>query len=91
MYTTKLHVGNLPYEATESDLYDFFTTAGPVRDALVMIDRRSGRSRGFGFVSMISDVAARNACENLNNRTFRGRAITVKIARTSEERLARRS
>jgi len=86
---TKLHVGNLPYAATEFDLYDFFTAAGPVRDALVMIDRQSRRSRGFGFVSMGSDTAARNACEQLHNRSFQGRRITVKVARPGEERPAR--
>ncbi len=88
---TKLHVGNLPYAATEFDLYDFFAVAGHVRDALVMIDHQSRRSRGFGFVSMGSDAAARDACEKLNNHSFQGRRITVKVARTSEERPARRS
>ncbi|HXG47180.1 MAG TPA: RNA-binding protein [Methylomirabilota bacterium] len=84
----KLFVGNLSFNTTENDLQDAFAAHGTVIEANLMVDRTSGRPRGFGFVTMSSDQEAENAIQALNGRDLDGRALTVNIARPREERPA---
>ena len=84
----KLFVGNLNYEVTENDLHDLFAQHGTVAEANLMLDRVSGRSRGFAFVTMSSDEEAQAAIAALNGRDLKGRALTVNVARPREERPA---
>ena len=79
--SNKLYVGGLPYETTEDELKDFFAQAGTVDSATIIIDRASGRSKGFGFVEMSSDEEAKKAIEMFNGKDFGGRNITVDEAR----------
>jgi RNA recognition motif-containing protein len=81
-----IYVGNLVWEATQDDLYQLFQEYGPVKQAQVMADRETGRSRGFGFVEMENDADAQKAIEALNGQQFKGRALTVNEARPREER-----
>lgn len=85
MSISKLYVGNLTFDATENDLRDLFSELGEVRDAAIISDKMSGRSRGFGFVTMAEASAAEAACEKFDNRDFQGRNLTVNIARPREE------
>jgi RNA recognition motif-containing protein len=82
----KLFVGNLSYEVTENDLHDLFAQHGTVAEANLMLDRVSGRSRGFAFVTMSTDEEAQAAVAALNGRNLKGRALTVNVARPREER-----
>lgn len=82
----RLFIGNLPYSATENDLQDHFTQAGVVVSTKIMLDRMTGRSRGFGFVEMISDEDAQKAISLLNKQEFQGRPLTVDPAKPREER-----
>jgi RNA recognition motif-containing protein len=84
--STKLFVGNLAFKVTENDLEKLFSQYGGVTEALVMLDRQTGRSRGFGFVSMDTPEAAKAAAEALNGSQYEGRALTVNEARPREER-----
>jgi len=83
---TKLYVGNLSYETTENDLQDAFSQFGTVAEANLMMERDSGRSRGFAFVTMGSPEEAQAAITGLNGRDLKGRALTVNEARPREER-----
>jgi RNA recognition motif-containing protein len=83
---TKLYVGNLSYETTENDLQDAFSQFGTVTEANLMMDRDSGRSRGFAFVSMSTKEEAQAAISGLNGRELHGRALTVNEARPREDR-----
>ncbi len=85
MSNSKLYVGNLTFDATENDLRDLFSEVGEVRDAAIISDKMSGRSRGFGFVTMSDAAGAEAACEKFDNRDFQGRNLTVNIARPREE------
>jgi cold-inducible RNA-binding protein len=76
----RLYVGNLSFNATEMDLRDLFADSGTVADAKLVMDRDTGRPRGFGFVEMSSDAEAATAISNLNGREFQGRALTVNEA-----------
>lgn len=76
----KLYVGRLPYQTTEQDLADLFGQLGEVVSATVIIDRETGRSKGFGFVEMSNDQDAQNAISQLNNSTLEGRTIIVNEA-----------
>ena len=78
---TRLFVGNLPYNTTDDQLQQFFASAGTVSSATVVMDRRTGRSRGFGFVEMGSDEEAQSAISQLNGKEMDGRAIVVTEAR----------
>ncbi|MBI4153542.1 RNA-binding protein [Candidatus Woesebacteria bacterium] len=78
---TKLFVGNLDYTVTGDDLKDLFSQAGTVSDAVVISDKMSGRSRGFGFVEMSSEEEAKAAVEKLNGADLKGRKINVNEAR----------
>jgi len=83
---TKLYVGNLSYNVTENDLQDLFAQHGPVTEADLMVDRMSGRPRGFAFVTMATPEAAQAAIQALNGKEWEGRALTVNEARPREER-----
>jgi cold-inducible RNA-binding protein len=77
----RLYVGNLSYSVTEADLREVFAEAGTVDDVKVVLDRDTGRPRGFAFVEMSSDGEASKATEVLNGRDVQGRAINVSEAR----------
>ena len=82
----KLYVGNLSFETTENDLQDLFEQHGQVTDVALINDKMTGRSRGFGFVTM-GDAAGGTAAMNaFNGREVHGRALTVNEARAREER-----
>jgi RNA recognition motif-containing protein len=83
---TKLFVGNLSFNTTENDLQDAFAAHGTVIEANLMTDRSSGRSRGFGFVTMGSAEEAKAAIDALNGAALDGRNVTVNEARPREER-----
>jgi RNA recognition motif-containing protein len=83
---TKLYVGNLSFNTTENDLQDLFATVGPVQEVLLMQDRVTGKSRGFGFVTMSEASDATNAIQQFNGKTVEGRPLTVNEARPREER-----
>jgi len=78
---TKLFVGNLPYTLTENDLEDLFSQHGPVAEVNLMLDRATGRPRGFAFVTMGTPEGAKAATEALNGFSVEGRALTVNEAR----------
>lgn len=82
----KLYVGNLSYGVDNVQLEEMFSKYGQVRSAQVIQDRDTGRSKGFGFVEMSDDSAAREATEGLNGRDQDGRALTVNEARPKEAR-----
>jgi cold-inducible RNA-binding protein len=84
--STKLFVGNLSFDTTENDLHDAFAAHGTVVEANLMVDRMSGRPRGFAFVTMGTPEEAQKAIEAMNGATLGGRALTVNIARPKEER-----
>jgi RNA recognition motif-containing protein len=77
----KLYVGNLPFSATDQILVDTFSQCGTVESAKIIIDRDSGRSKGFGFVEMSSDAEANDAISKFNGADYDGRAMTVNEAR----------
>lgn len=81
----KLFVGNLPYSFTSDDLKTTFEPFGAVASAKVVMDRETGRSRGFGFVEMSNDSEASAAMEGLNGHQLNGRALTANEARPREE------
>ncbi|HEY4522020.1 MAG TPA: RNA-binding protein [Candidatus Paceibacterota bacterium] len=82
----KLYVGGLPYSTTEDELREAFAQSGTVSSASIIMDRMSGRSKGFGFVEMASDEEALKAIELWNGKDFGGRTLTVNEARPMEER-----
>src|SRR6184192_3787887 len=84
--STKLFVGNLSFDITENDLQDAFAAHGTIVEANLMMDRATGRPRGFGFVTMSSEQEAEAAIGALNGKTVDGRALTVNVARPREER-----
>jgi cold-inducible RNA-binding protein len=84
--STKLFVGNLSFNTTENELSDTFAAHGTVVEANLMMDRMSGRPRGFGFVTMSSPEEAQKAIDALNGQQLDGRALTVNIARPREDR-----
>lgn len=81
-----IYVGNLPYTYTSSDLENLFTPYGEVTSAQVIMDRATGRSRGFGFIEMADDAAGREAIEKLDGYDLDGRRLTVNEARPRQER-----
>jgi RNA recognition motif-containing protein len=82
----KLYVGNLSFETTENDLQDLFEQHGQVTDVALINDKMTGRSRGFGFVTMAEAVSGTAAIDALNGKQLQGRALTVNEARAREER-----
>jgi RNA recognition motif-containing protein len=86
--STKLFVGNLAFATTENDLQEAFHGHGTVARVELIQDRATGRSRGFGFVTMETDEGAQAAIAALNGRDLGGRALTVNVARAREDRPA---
>ena len=82
----KIFVGNLPWEAREDKLREIFGQYGEITDAVVIIDRRTNRSKGFGFVTFSTPDAAQAAIEAMHGQDVDGRNIVVNIARPREER-----
>ena len=82
----KLYVGNLPYTVRDEDLQQAFGAFGSVNSAKVMMERDTGRSKGFGFVEMGSDVEAQSAIEGMNGQSLGGRSLVVNEARPMEAR-----
>jgi RNA recognition motif-containing protein len=82
----KLYVGGLPYATTDTELKEAFSQAGAVESAVIIMDKMSGRSKGFGFVEMSSDEEAQKAIEMMNGKDFGGRTLTVNEARPMEDR-----
>ncbi len=84
--SVKLYVGNLNYAVTSNQLADLFAQYGDVEDAVVINDRQTGRSRGFGFVTMTDPAQAQQAIDALNGQEFEGRNLVVNEARPRPER-----
>ncbi len=82
----KLYVGGLPYSTSEDQLREAFAQAGSVASAVIIMDKMSGRSKGFGFVEFESDDDAAKAIDMWNGKDFGGRTLTVNEARPLEER-----
>lgn len=82
----KIFVGSLAYTATDDDLQQFFADAGTVVSAKVIMDRDSGRSKGFGFVEMSTDEEAKQAIDNLNGKDLAGRPVSLSEARPQAPR-----
>lgn len=89
----KLYVSNLPYSVTDQSLGQMFSTYGSVLSAKIIIDKMSGRSKGFGFVEMETEQQAADALEKLNGQEINGRRLNVAIARPQapKENMAPRS
>ena len=87
----KLYVGNLSYDTSDSDLQTMFEEYGTVQSAQVIMDRDTGRSKGFGFVEMGSDQEGQAAIAGLNGKEVGGRALTVNEARPRDDRGGGRS
>jgi len=85
----KLFVGGLSYETTEATLKETFSQAGTVESSAVIIDKMSGRSKGFGFVEMSSEEEAQKAIEMFNGKEIDGKNVTVNEARPMEQRAPR--
>lgn len=83
---TNLFIGSIPYTATSEDLRSHFSQAGNVEEATIIMDKMTGRSRGFGFVRMASSEEAQNAIDMLNEKEFMGRVIYVSEAKEREQR-----
>ena len=84
----KLYVGNLSYEATESELQSLFAQAGTVQTVSIVRDRDTGRARGFGFVEMSNEAEAQAAINQLDQQPFGGRNLTVNVAKPQAARSA---
>ena len=82
----RLFIGNLSFKTTEGELQTLFTESGSVTSVTIIMDRFSGRSRGFGFIEMGSEEEAQAAIEKLNGYEFEGRALTVNEAKPQERR-----
>ncbi|MFZ2303898.1 MAG: RNA-binding protein [Minisyncoccia bacterium] len=86
----KLYVGGIPYSTTEDDLKAVFAEIGEVTSSAIIIDKMTGRSKGFGFIEMAKDADADKAIAEMNGKDFQGRTLTVNEARPLEERAPRR-
>src|SRR4030095_8643506 len=82
---TKLYVGNLSFYTTKNDLQDLFAEAGTVREAVLIQDKLTGKSRGFALVTMSTDQEAQTASQRLNGKTLHARNLTVNEARPRED------
>ena len=89
MNPNRLFVGNLSYQTMENDLQDYFSQAGVVTSVNLMMDKVTGKSRGFAFVEFATPEEANKAVEQFHNKEFQGRTLTVNIARPREERAPR--
>lgn len=90
MANTKLYVGGIPYRTTEDELRTAFEEAGQVTSASIIMDRMTGRSRGFGFVEMADDAGAQAAIDRWDGKEFDGRTLSVSLARPQGDRPPRR-
>ena len=90
MSENRLFVGNLAYQTMENDLQDYFAQAGAVTSVNLMLDKFTGKSRGFAFIEFASADDAQKAVEMFQGKDFQGRALTVNIARPKEDRPPRR-
>ena len=86
MNPTRLFVGNLSYQTGENDLQEYFAQAGTVTSVNLVLDKTTGKSRGFAFVEFADAEAAQRAVDQLHNKEFQGRQLTINIARPREER-----
>lgn len=86
----RLYVGGLPYRTTDDALFEAFSKAGKVDSAKVIVDKMSGRSKGFGFVEMSTGEEAQAAIAMFDGKDFDGRNLTVNVARPMEQRAPRR-
>jgi RNA recognition motif-containing protein len=86
MDKNKLYVGNLPWSLTNDSLRELFAQYGEITDAVVITDRMSGRSKGFGFVTFASEEDAGRAAQEMHQKEIEGRAIVVNVAKPREER-----
>ena len=84
--SNKLYVGNLSFDTTENELQDLFASAGAVQEVILIQDKITGRSKGFGFVTMTSAEDAKKAISQINGKNIGGRALTVNEARPKEDR-----
>jgi cold-inducible RNA-binding protein len=91
MNQNRLFVGNLSYQTMENDLQDYFSRAGVVTSVNLMLDKVTGKSRGFAFIEFATPEEANKAVEQFHNKEFQGRALTVNVARPREERAPRYS
>src|SRR5262245_29992750 len=89
MYESRLFVGNLAYQTLENDLQEYFSQAGVVTSVNLMLDKFTGKSRGFAFIEFSTTEEANKAVEMFHNKEFHGRTLTVNIARPKEERAPR--
>lgn len=86
MDKNKLYVGNLPWSVTNETLAEMFSEFGEIVEAILITDRATGRSKGFGFVTFADPAAAENAINAMSNKEIEGRALVVNAARPKEER-----
>src|SRR5258706_2998378 len=86
MSQSRLFVGNLSFQTMENDIQDYFAQAGIVSSVNLMMDKFTGKSRGFAFVEFSSTAEAQKAVDMFHNKEFQGRQLTVNIARPREER-----
>ena len=86
MNQNRLFVGNLSYQTAENDLQDYFAQAGAVTSVNLMMDKMTGKSRGFAFVEFATPEEANKAVEQFHNKEFQGRSLTVNVAKPKEER-----
>ena len=84
--STKLYVGNLSFDVTENELREMLSQHGPVNEINVIMDKITGRARGFAFVTMNTQEGANAAIQKLNGTEWKGRALTINEARPREER-----
>lgn len=86
MNPNKLFVGNLPYEVTSEELGQYFSQFGEIEEAVVITDRFSGKSKGYGFVRFYDLAVAENAAKEINGREYKGRKLVVNQALPSKDR-----
>lgn len=86
MQQNKLYVGNLPWSMNDGALKDLFSEFGEVTEAIIIMDRQTNRSKGFGFVTFADDASAQRAVEEMAEKEIDGRKIVVNVARPREER-----
>ena len=89
MNANRLFVGNLSYQTMQNDLQEYFSHAGVVTSVNLMLDKVTGKSRGFAFIEFATAEEANKAVEQFHNKEFQGRALTVNIARPREDRAPR--
>ena len=82
---TKLYVGNLPFDTTEEELKELFAEAGEVKSVVLINDKFSGRSKGFGFIEMENQEGMQNAIQKFDSYNFKDRPMKVNIARPKED------